>query len=101
MKKYYVYILHCADDSYYVGVTNNFERRFEEHSTIAHERSYTASRLPVELVYLETHLYINYAIRREKNLKTWSHAKKTALIKGDMQQLRALSKKKNWKKNDE
>ena len=98
-KKYFVYILLCADHTYYVCVTNNYERRFEEHQTAQKESSYTASRLPVVLVYTETHLYINNAIRREKNVKRWSHAKKTALINGDMRQLRALSKKKNWNRN--
>lgn len=91
--QYYVYILLCADMSYYVGVTNDYERRLDEHETAKKETAYTASWLPVKLVYLETHLYINNAILRDKNLKTWSHAKKTALINGDMKRLRELSKK--------
>lgn len=96
MKKYYVYILLCADGTYYVGVTNDYERRLEEHETAKKETAYTASRLPVALAYIETHMYVNNAIRREKNLKRWSHAKKAALINGDMPALKQLSKKKNW-----
>jgi putative endonuclease len=96
MQKYYVYFLLCADDTYYIGVTNDYERRYMEHETMKKETAYTASRLPVKLVYLETHLYINNAIERETNLKKWSHAKKTALINGDMRSLKTLSKKKNW-----
>jgi putative endonuclease len=89
-----VYILLCADDSYYVGVTNDFRVRTLQHEAGENERSYTAQRLPVKMVYLEVHKYINDAIKREKNLKTWTHAKKTALIDGDFDKLRQLAKKK-------
>lgn len=102
MKKrhqYFVYILLCSDHSYYVGVTNDFRVRTMQHERGEDERSYTAQRLPVELVYLEVHQYINNAIKREKNLKTWSHAKKAALIEGDFEKLRQLSKK-NFQKRD-
>jgi putative endonuclease len=97
MKKkhqYFVYILECSDESYYVGVTNDFRIRTLQHERGEDERSYTAQRLPVKLVYLEVHQYINNAIKREKNLKTWSHNKKKALIEGDFEKLRQLSKKK-------
>jgi putative endonuclease len=92
-RRFYVYILHCADDSFYVGVTNNLERRFAEHSTGMNEGSYTASRLPVKLVWHETYKYILDAIAREKNLKGWSRKKKLALIEGRHSDLPALAKK--------
>ena len=53
MKIYYVYILKCSDDSFYTGITNNIERRINEHNSGYNEESYTYSRLPVELVYYE------------------------------------------------
>jgi putative endonuclease len=53
MRTYYVYILLCADQSYYVGVTNNLGRRFIEHATSRNPGSYTSHRLPVMVVYAE------------------------------------------------
>lgn len=97
-KLYYVYILECADDTYYVGITNDIRVRVGQHERGESERSYTAQRLPVVLKYVEVHKYVNNAIRREKNLKSWTHAKKTALITGDLETLRKLSKK-QFKKN--
>ena len=51
MKLSYVYILHCADDSYYTGVTSNLDKRLTEHLTAKYPDSYTAQRLPVKLVF--------------------------------------------------
>ena len=91
---YHVYILECADGSYYTGVTNNLVRRLKEHQSGTDGESYTAQRLPVQLVYSERHLYIMNAIAREKSIKSWSRAKKKASIEGSFQNLRMLSKKK-------
>ena len=93
MKTMYVYILLCADDSFYVGVTNNLERRLKEHQSALHENSYTASRLPVELIYYEVFDGPKAAIAREKQLKKWSRAKKIALINNNKDLLKELSKK--------
>ncbi len=46
---YYVYILRCADDSYYVGSTSDLELRLEAHQA-GHYGGYTSHRLPVKLV---------------------------------------------------
>ena len=51
MKDMYVYILECADDSFYVGVTNDVGRRFIEHVKGVHETSFTFNRRPLKLVY--------------------------------------------------
>jgi len=51
--EYWVYILKCADGSYYTGSTSNLENRMRQHM-IGSVNSYTSSRLPVELVYTET-----------------------------------------------
>ena len=68
--RYYVYILLCSDKSYYVGVTNNIERRLTEHKSGLPESSYTASRGPLTLVYCEEYKHILQAIKREKYFKT-------------------------------
>ena len=93
MKTMYVYILHCADDSYYVGVTNNVNRRFAEHTEGDHKESYTYSRRPLKLVYYEIIDGPNTAIAREKQLKKWSRKKKIALIENNIENLEKLAKK--------
>jgi putative endonuclease len=93
MKTMYVYILQCADKSYYVGVTNNLERRLKEHESALHPESYTAKRLPVVLMYNKIFNSPLKAITYEKQLKRWSRAKKKALIEDDTEALVALSKK--------
>lgn len=94
MKDYFVYILKCSDASYYTGVTNNLERRLEEHNS-GIIKGYTSKRLPVKLVFSERFSDINDAIRLEKQLKGWSRKKKEALIEGDFYSLVELSKKKS------
>lgn len=93
-KIFYVYILHCGDDSYYTGVTNSLERRIEEHVGGYSELSYTHNRQPVKLVYSEIFQWVEDAIKREKQIKGWTRAKKEALIKGDFELLKILAKKK-------
>jgi len=93
MKTMYVYILHCADDSYYVGVTNDVNRRFAEHTEGIHKESYTYSRRPLQLVHFETFDGTNAAIAREKQIKKWSRKKKIALIKNNIKNLEELAKK--------
>lgn len=94
MKDYFVYILRCSDASYYTGVTNNLDRRLEEHNS-GLIKGYTSKRLPVNLVFSERFSDINDAIRLEKQLKGWSRKKKEALIAGDFYSLVELSKKKS------
>jgi putative endonuclease len=53
MRRLGVYILGCADDSYYTGVTNDIERRVKEHESGKDPRCYKFRRRPVELVYFE------------------------------------------------
>ena len=87
---YFVYILKCCDKSYYVGSTSNMEKRLEKHNA-GQGSTWTAKRLPVELVYLERHSDKSTAQKREKQLKGWSRAKKEALINGELELLRKLS----------
>lgn len=96
MVAYSVYILHCADDSFYTGMTNDMKRRLQEHVDGINEGSYTASRRPVKLVWTEETKYVNNAIEREKQIKGWSRAKKIALIEGRNFDLPELARKKNF-----
>lgn len=76
MNTYFVYILLCSDNSYYIGVTNNLDKRVDEHNKGLNEDSYTFSRLPIKVKYFETFIDIKQAIAREKQLKGWSRVKK-------------------------
>ena len=93
IKDYFVYIVKCADNSYYTGVTSNLEKRINEHNS-GKIAGYTSKRLPVSLEYSNRFTDINEAIRSEKQIKGWSRAKKEALIKGDFGALVSLSKSK-------
>lgn len=93
MKTYYVYMLKCSDDTYYVGVTNDLHRRVYEHASSYNPGSYTSKRLPVKLVYYSVFEYIYDAIAWEKQLKSWSRAKKEALIERDWGRIKKLAKK--------
>ncbi|PWJ97666.1 GIY-YIG catalytic domain-containing protein [Flavobacterium araucananum] len=66
MKRYYVYILKCSDDSYYTGVTNDVERRFNEHCFGLNKGSYTYDKRPLELVFCTEFNEVNQAIVFEK-----------------------------------
>jgi putative endonuclease len=101
MNQLYVYILLCADDSYYVGVTNNLELRLEQHNNGEYKESaYTFSRRPCEIVYYEVVKYPNKAIAREKQIKKWGRAKKEALINAQIDKLHELAKCKNETSHD-
>ena len=89
----YVYILKCNDKSYYVGITNNIYRRFEEHQNGINSKSYTFNRRPLELVYFTSFTDIKVAIEIEKKIKKWSKSKKVALIENRITDLPNLSKK--------
>jgi putative endonuclease len=69
MNNYYVYILQCDDGSYYTGVTNDIERRLEEHTLGIKENAYTSWNDDLKVVYMEEFHDINDAIAREKQIK--------------------------------
>jgi putative endonuclease len=88
---YYVYILLCADKSFYIGFTNHLLKRFEEHCKGFYPGCYTFKRRPLVLKYYETIPFREDAAKREKQLKGWSRAKKEALINQDYHQLHLLA----------
>src|SRR6202012_2459679 len=87
----FLYILRCADGSYYIGITRTtLEVRIAQHNSGA-LGGYTAVRRPVTLVFSQWFERITDAIENERKLKKWSRAKKEAFIRGDLEALRGLS----------
>jgi len=95
MKLYYVYILECSDELYYVGITNNISRRLEEHNKGLNPTCFTFKRRPLKLVFQQDFNDAKQAIYFEKKIKKWSAKKKRALINGDFEILKILSECKN------
>ncbi len=89
---YYVYILQCSDNSYYTGYTPDIPRRLKEHNA-GYGSRITRSKRPVVLVHHESYRSKSEAMRREAQIKSWSRAKKKALIDGDLKKLKELSKR--------
>ena len=91
---FWTYMLHCRGGLFYVGHTDDLERRIAEHQSglIA---GFTADHLPVELVWSESFQTRDDAKAAERKLKGWSRDKKLALIRGDWERISALAKKKD------
>ena len=88
-----LYILRCADGSFYVGTTRkDLDSRVAEHNA-GTMGGYTATRRPVTLAFAEQFEKITDAIAAERRIKGWSRAKKDALIRGDWQAVSRLSKR--------
>ncbi len=85
-----VYILFCDQKTFYVGVTDNIERRLTQHKR--RESFYTKKFSDIKLVYKEEYQKRIVAEKREKQIKKWSIAKKKALINSDKELLKKLSK---------
>ena len=87
----FLYILRCADGSFYIGITRtSLEIRIAQHNSGA-LGGYTATRRPVMLVYSQWFERITDAIENERKLKKWSRAKKEAFIRGDFMALRQFA----------
>jgi predicted GIY-YIG superfamily endonuclease/glycine/D-amino acid oxidase-like deaminating enzyme len=92
-----VYILRCADNSYYTGLTNDLETRFWQHETGFFPKCYTFKRRPVKLVWQTRVETSEEADKLKKQIKGWSRKKKEALLNDDIDELKRLS---NYKKED-
>jgi putative endonuclease len=77
--KWTVYILECSDTSLYTGITNDMERRLEEHRA-GRGAKYTKHRRPLRVRYTEDQETKSAALRREAAIKTLDRSKKLALI---------------------
>lgn len=88
-----LYLLRCADSSYYVGTARlGLDRRFAEHEAGIFD-GYTARRRPVVLVFSQHFQRIEDAIAAERQVKGWRRDKKEALIRGELHLLPGLSKR--------
>jgi len=81
---YFVYILKCADETLYTGISTELERRIEEHNDSDKGAKYTRVRRPVRLVYSEEHPDRSAASKREYEIKKkMSRAEKLKLIESN------------------
>jgi len=92
---FYAYILRCSDGSYYVGHTDNLEKRIAEHQQ-GGKCQYTSRRRPVSLAWSQEFPTREEAKAAENQIKKWSRVKKEALLKRDFDQLHKEAKKKTW-----
>ena len=82
-RRYYVYVMaNPRFTTLYIGVSNDLERRVYEHKQRIHAKSFTARYNLSNLVYFEDCVNVEDAISREKQMKSWSRARKVALIEG-------------------
>jgi putative endonuclease len=84
MKDWLVYLLKCADDSLYCGVTKNIETRLAKHNNGTASK-YTRSRLPVELAAVRNNLTKKQAFQLEYQIKRLRSENKISILKnGDL-----------------
>jgi len=88
---FWVYLLRCADGSYYIGHTDNLEKRVQEHQS-GESGGYTSNRRPVQLMFSQDFPTREEAFAAERQIKGWSRAKKEALIRTDWNELRRLAR---------
>ena len=79
---FWVYILRCADGTYYTGHTDDLERRVAQHES-GEIPGYTHERRPVELMWAQDFPSRIEALERERQVKDWSRKKKEALFGND------------------
>jgi len=77
---YYLYILKCQDNTLYIGITTNINRRIDEHNSSDKGAKYTKARRPVVLVYNKEYKDRSIASKREYEIKKMSRQKKLSLI---------------------
>lgn len=82
-KRAYLYILRCADKTFYIGTAKDLAARIAAHNARKGAK-YTKPRLPVRLVYQEGPMSLTRALRREYRLKQLTRAQKQALIRGKL-----------------
>lgn len=91
---FWVYILKCSDDSYYTGHTDNLENRIAQHHSKFVPTCYTATRLPIQLVFSQEFATRIEALESERQIKGWSRRKKEALIQSNWEALSEYAKRK-------
>jgi predicted GIY-YIG superfamily endonuclease len=91
----YLYILSCADGSYYVGTTReSLNKRIAEHNAGTFD-GYTAKRRPVTLAFEQHFERIEDSVSAERQIKGWRREEKEALIRGDYKALPTLARRRS------
>lgn len=72
---FHVYVLKCSDRSFFVGHAHNLGKRLAEHHNKIFPNCYTASRLPVELVFQQTFASEQEALANQQTLSSWNSVK--------------------------
>lgn len=90
---FWVYILRCADGSYYTGHTDNLEKRLCQHQAGEYE-GYTVTRLPVVLAWSQECATREEALSAERQVKGWGRKKKEAMMCGDWSEVSRLGRRK-------
>ncbi len=80
---WFCYLLHCADDTLYCGITNDLEKRLAAHNAGTASK-YTRVRLPVELIFAESCADRSVASKREMEIKKLTRADKLALVQSGL-----------------
>ena len=88
---FWVYILRCADGSYYTGHTDNLDRRIAQHQSGEIE-GYTSTRLPLTVMFTDEFVTREEALASERQIKGWSRKKKEAMMRGDWAEVSRLSR---------
>lgn len=81
-EKWYLYILRCADNTLYTGITTDVQRRLEAHRS-GKGAKYTRGRAPLELVYQQTCGTHSQALKRELEIKALKREEKEQLIRSE------------------
>jgi Predicted endonuclease containing a URI domain len=88
---FWVYILRCADGSYYTGHTDNLENRMGQHSAGAIASCYTFKRRPLTLAFSQEFVTREEALGAEQQIKGWGRKKKEAMMRGDWAEVSRLA----------
>jgi putative endonuclease len=89
---FWVYVLRCADNSYYTGHTDNLDKRVAEHASGAIATCYTFKRRPLELLFSQEFATREEALASEQQIKGWSRRKKEAMMRGDWAEVSRLAR---------
>ncbi|MDD5114467.1 MAG: GIY-YIG nuclease family protein [Methylobacter sp.] len=98
---FWVYILQCADESYYTGHTDNLEKRIAEHHAGAITSCYTYKRRPLQLLYSQDFPTREEALASEQQIKGWNRKKKEAMMRRDWAEVSRLAKSKSTNSSTE
>ncbi|NND79552.1 MAG: GIY-YIG nuclease family protein [Maribacter sp.] len=96
MNSYHVYILRCSDDTFYTGITGDFDDRWSQHKAGHYRTCYTFRRRPLKIEYILKFKDVIQAILFEKKIKGWTRAKKEAIITANFDKIQLLSECRNF-----